>query len=133
MIEKSGIATPESKLSQKAVVVEHLDPELEEWSTLEYASIADECREAGVLFYLCSIPTNFKLPDQLKEHAAVRVESGNAEDIFAAVKDNVCLLDPSASKELSPEDGDKFNIYLFGGILGTLSLLNHYRCKTLLI
>ncbi|CAA7263302.1 unnamed protein product [Cyclocybe aegerita] len=33
--------------------------------------------------------------------------------------DQVCLLDPKAEKELSPEDGDgQFQWFLFGGILG---------------
>ncbi|KAF8160900.1 SAM-dependent RNA methyltransferase [Crassisporium funariophilum] len=33
--------------------------------------------------------------------------------------DKVCLLDPKAEKELSPEDGDgRFEWFLFGGILG---------------
>ncbi|KAI0690308.1 SAM-dependent RNA methyltransferase [Cytidiella melzeri] len=33
--------------------------------------------------------------------------------------DKVCLLDPKAEKELSPEDGDcRFSWFLFGGILG---------------
>ncbi|ESK91710.1 duf431 domain-containing protein [Moniliophthora roreri MCA 2997] len=33
--------------------------------------------------------------------------------------DKVCLLDPKAEKELSPEDGDgRFQWFLFGGILG---------------
>uniref|UniRef100_D8PMX9 DUF431-domain-containing protein n=2 Tax=Schizophyllum commune (strain H4-8 / FGSC 9210) TaxID=578458 RepID=D8PMX9_SCHCM len=33
--------------------------------------------------------------------------------------DSVCLLDPKAEKELSPEDGDgRFEWFLFGGILG---------------
>ncbi|KAI0786947.1 SAM-dependent RNA methyltransferase [Abortiporus biennis] len=33
--------------------------------------------------------------------------------------EKVCLLDPKASKELSPEDGDgRFEWFLFGGILG---------------
>jgi len=33
--------------------------------------------------------------------------------------EKVCLLDPKAEKELSPEDGDgRFEWFLFGGILG---------------
>ena len=122
MAEKSEIANTIANSSPKAIVVEHLDPELEEWSSLEYAAIADECNEAGVLFYVSSIPRDFRLPDQLKKHPAVRVENGNAEDIFVNEKDRICLLDPSADKKLSPQDGDKFNIFLFGGILGRLSL-----------
>ena len=30
----------------------------------------------------------------------------------------VCLLDPRAPKELAPEDGETFDIFLYGGILG---------------
>jgi len=30
----------------------------------------------------------------------------------------VCLLDPKAERELSPEDGQEFSWFLFGGILG---------------
>ena len=30
----------------------------------------------------------------------------------------MCLLDPSAAKDLSPEDGKTFDVFLFGGILG---------------
>lgn len=38
-------------------------------------------------------------------------------------KSRVCLLDPSATKELSPEDGETFDVFLFGGILGTLYVI----------
>lgn len=41
------------------------------------------------------------------------------EELFAEKKEIVCLLDPSATKELSPEDGETFSVFLFGGILGT--------------
>lgn len=33
-------------------------------------------------------------------------------------KSRVCLLDPKAPKEISPEDINQFDYYLFGGILG---------------
>ncbi|KAJ7291451.1 SAM-dependent RNA methyltransferase [Mycena rebaudengoi] len=36
----------------------------------------------------------------------------------APVLDKVCLLDPKAEHALSPEDGDRFEWFLFGGILG---------------
>ena len=106
---------------RKAIVVEHLDPELEEWSALEYETIADECGKAGANFFLSSIPHNFQLPTRLNSHEAVQVEERNAEDIFAAHKERICLLDPAANEELSPQDGDIFSIFLFGGILGMLS------------
>jgi ribosome biogenesis SPOUT family RNA methylase Rps3 len=48
----------------------------------------------------------------------LEVEQRGVEEIFADRKDKVCLLDPSAKTELSPEDGDVFEVFLFGGILG---------------
>ncbi|CAI4212219.1 unnamed protein product [Parascedosporium putredinis] len=42
----------------------------------------------------------------------------DVEDLYRDTKDRVCLLDPSAAKDLSPEDGDTFDVFLFGGILG---------------
>lgn len=36
------------------------------------------------------------------------------------------MLDPKAEKELAPEDGEEFDVFLFGGILGEqLFLLVH--------
>jgi ribosome biogenesis SPOUT family RNA methylase Rps3 len=40
----------------------------------------------------------------------------------------VCLLDPRAPKELAPEDGETFDIFLYGGILGELIRLGFKRC-----
>lgn len=36
----------------------------------------------------------------------------------------VCLLDPQAKEELRPEDGEVFDVFLFGGILGGFFLLH---------
>ena len=102
----------------KTFVVEHLDPELEEWSSLEYASVASECHASGTQFLLSSVPAELKLPQNLQNAKGLQVETRSIEVIFAAQKDKVCLLDPAASKDLSPEDGDEFDIFLFGGILG---------------
>jgi ribosome biogenesis SPOUT family RNA methylase Rps3 len=32
--------------------------------------------------------------------------------------ERVCLLDPRAEAEIAPEDADKFDVFLYGGILG---------------
>lgn len=32
--------------------------------------------------------------------------------------ERVCLLDPKAEKVIAPEDADKFDVFLYGGILG---------------
>ena len=63
-----------------------------------------------------------KLPANLQGAKGLNVETRGIEEIYADRKDKVCLLDPAASKDLSPEDGDRFDIFLFGGILGTRRL-----------
>jgi ribosome biogenesis SPOUT family RNA methylase Rps3 len=103
----------------KTFVVEHLDPELEAWSSLEYSTIASESHATGAKFLLSSVPTSLKLPGNLQNAQGLNVETRGIEEIYADKKDRVCLLDPAASKDLSPEDGDAFDIFLFGGILGT--------------
>ena len=108
--------------SGKAFVVEHLDPELEEWSSLEYATIAAECHAASSQFLLSSVPPSLKLPANLQQAKGLNVETRGIEEIYADKKDRVCLLDPAASNDLSPEDGDTFDIFLFGGILGTCAV-----------
>jgi ribosome biogenesis SPOUT family RNA methylase Rps3 len=104
--------------SGKTFVVEHLDPELEAWSSLEYRTIASESHATGAQFLLSSVPTSLKLPENLQNAQGLNVETRGIEEIYADKKDRVCLLDPAASKDLSPEDGDTFDIFLFGGILG---------------
>lgn len=102
----------------KTFVVEHLDPELEEWSSLEYLTIATESHDSGAQFLLSSVPTSLKLPANLQGAKGLQVETRGIEEIYADRKDKVCLLDPAAAKDLSPADGDDFDIFLFGGILG---------------
>ena len=103
---------------EKTIVVEHLDPELEEWSALEYQAIARECRAEGAKFMLTSVPTSLQLPPQLQYKNALQVEHDSVETLFGDKKQSICLLDPAAEKELAPTDGDKFDVFLFGGILG---------------
>ena len=99
-------------------IVEHLDPELGPWSTLEYRSIAQESAEAGVRFILSSVPKVLSLPPELRDLQTLTIEHLSVEEVFQEDKGRVCLLDPAATVELSPEDGVKFDVFLFGGILG---------------
>jgi ribosome biogenesis SPOUT family RNA methylase Rps3 len=108
--------------TSKTFVVEHLDPELEAWSSLEYSAIASECHAAGARFLLSSVPESLQLPERLQQAKGLSVERRSVEEIYAAQKDRVCLLDPAASKDLSPEDGDAFDVFLFGGILGEVPI-----------
>ncbi|KAL4801224.1 SAM-dependent RNA methyltransferase [Aspergillus unguis] len=100
------------------IVVEHLDPELGAWSALEYGCIARESHAAGSKFLLSSVPTSLQMPEELAATKGLDVEHRSVEEVFADRRSKVCLLDPSAKVELSPADGDTFEVFLFGGILG---------------
>lgn len=104
--------------TRKTYVVEHLDPELEQWSALEYKTIAHESHRSGARFLLSSVPQSLQLPSNLENVEGLEVERASVESVFRDQKARVCLLDPAAKQELSPEDGDLFDVYLFGGILG---------------
>ena len=104
-------------------IVEHLDPELEAWSALEYKSIATESHASNARFLLSSVPADFKLPQNLQNVQGLEVKHESVEELYAGeLKGEVCLLDPKAAKELSPEDAKTFSVFLFGGILGSHSL-----------
>ncbi|KAJ5587921.1 DUF431 domain protein [Penicillium hispanicum] len=106
-----------------AFVVEHLDPELGPWSALEYGCIARESHARGARFLLSSVPAALQMPADLAATRGLEVEQRSVEEIFSDRKDKVCLLDPAAQVELSPEDGDTFEVFLFGGILDRTSEL----------
>jgi ribosome biogenesis SPOUT family RNA methylase Rps3 len=107
-------------MAGKTYIVEHLDDELGPWSELEYVTIAKESHEAGARFCLSSVPASLVLPEILKAVPGFTADGRSVEDLYVENKSRVCLLDPSAKSELSPEDGDKFDVFLFGGILGKL-------------
>ncbi|KAI9832365.1 MAG: hypothetical protein M1838_005644, partial [Thelocarpon superellum] len=102
----------------KTYVVEHLDPELGPWSTLEYATIAHESHAAGAQFCLSSLPRNLKVPESLVAAPGLDLQYQSIEDLCKDSKERVCLLDPAATQELEPRDGAQFDVFLFGGILG---------------
>ncbi|KAK5987102.1 Protein arginine N-methyltransferase SFM1 [Cladobotryum mycophilum] len=102
----------------KTFIVEHLDEELGPWSELEYQAIANETRDTHGKFILSSLPPAFQVPAALTANEAFTAENRGVEELYAANKSRVCLLDPAAAKDLSPEDGDAFDAFLFGGILG---------------
>jgi len=107
----------------KTYIVEHLDDELGPWSELEYVTIAKESHQAGAKFCLSSLPPTLVLPAALKHAPGFTADERSVETLYPENKTRVCLLDPSATKELSPEDGEGFDVFLFGGILGELSAL----------
>lgn len=107
--------------SKKKYLVEHLDPELGPWSALEYASIAAESSSAGALFCLSSVSHDLEIPSTLRNTIGFACDQRSVEELYKDSKNRVCLLDPAAASSLSPEDGEAFDVFLFGGILGTAS------------
>ena len=103
---------------KRMYVVEHLDPELGPWSALEYQAIAQESASAGVSFCLSSVPRELELPVELQEMNSLIIENQGVETVFNDDKERVSLLDPKGKAELSPEDAENFDVFLFGGILG---------------
>jgi ribosome biogenesis SPOUT family RNA methylase Rps3 len=111
-----------TQMAAKIYIVEHLDDELGPWSELEYVTIAKESHEGGARFCLSSVPSSLVLPEVLRSVPGFTTDSRSVENLYTN-KTRVCLLDPSATKELSPVDGDIFDVFLFGGILGTANYL----------
>lgn len=98
-------------------VVEHLDPELGPWSALEYKTIAEESKQAGCEFVLSSVPASLIASEDFRDIKG-NARSDSVESYFADRKPTICLLDPAAKQELTPNDAETFEVFLFGGILG---------------
>jgi ribosome biogenesis SPOUT family RNA methylase Rps3 len=119
----------------KFFIVEHLDPFLEKWSSLEYAAIASECAttspSGSAVFVLTGVPETLVVPSPLANAPGLRIEHKNIEELCVEgdeepvaglwKKQRVCLMDPRAEQDLQPQDADEFDVFLFGGILGLIS------------
>ncbi|KAL8947986.1 MAG: hypothetical protein Q9183_007733, partial [Haloplaca sp. 2 TL-2023] len=57
------------------------------------------------------------ISNSLKHAEGLHLEHGDIEEIYPISKDRICLLDPAAKDELNPTDAEKFDVFLFGGIL----------------
>ena len=89
-------------------IIEHMDPELWDWSLLEYKHVAENVGEEDLML------TNVKESDIAKiDFCEARKEKTN--DLCLK---RLCILDPAAEKTLSPDDADNFDYLVFGGILG---------------
>ncbi len=91
-------------------IVEHLEPRLYKWCWLEYQHISQIVGKENLWF------TNIRTKAQRQKLALIgRVFSQPVPQLSLP---KVCVLDPTASKTLSPTDALKIDFLVFGGILG---------------
>lgn len=103
-------------------VIEHMEAGFTDWVILEYFTIIQEVGAENLI--LSSLPSDTKeedIPLKLRQ-AGLQWTTQEVTEIGTAelpiIKERVCLLDPSAEIDLIPEDSDKFDYFVFGGILG---------------
>lgn len=96
-------------------LIEHLEPRLYKWSILEYEHISKIIGKQNLIF------TNIKTKEQ-KEKLSRLGKTYNKSVCELCNKEfknkRLCLLDPAAKETLNPKDAKKFDIFVFGGILG---------------
>ncbi len=91
-------------------IIEHLTDKLYEWCLIEYENISNFVGKNNLIF------TNVKSPKESKiinKFGIVYKES-----ILKLKFNRICLLEPKSKKTLEPNDANKFDYFLFGGILG---------------
>lgn len=116
-------------LSQMKFIIEHLDGRLYNWSLLEYAHCSKIVGKENLIF------TNIKgniASEKLR--LLGNVEKRSVKELGLT---KVCILDPLAEKTLCSDDKNKFDYFIFGGILGNYppdkrtktKLSNHIFCE----
>lgn len=90
-------------------VIEHLENELYEWCLIEYEHISRIVGKGNLIF------TNIKNKDipKLKKYGTV-YKKGISELYF----EKICILSQYSKKTLTKNDKNKFQYFVFGGILG---------------
>lgn len=102
---------------------------LPDWVKLEYSHMLTlTAPHSSVHFTSLSSSSIPPLEEYLASKQASSSTGGKAgahsEPILTFLEQNgipasrVCLLDPRAEKVLAPEDGETFDVFLYGGILG---------------
>ncbi|KAG2225052.1 hypothetical protein INT45_003252 [Circinella minor] len=96
-------------------VVDHMEDGMHEWCVLEYKHMISVVGKENMHFSSLSDACLASMPEELKE---AYCHKENVLNLPGVDPKDVCLLDPSATEPLKPEDGDTFKYFLFGGILG---------------
>lgn len=93
----------------KVFIIEHLESELYEWCVIEYKHISKIVGKENLWF------TNIRDEDvnKLSSYGKVFTQSVKSMDL-----QNICILDPESSLQLTPENSKPIEYFIFGGILG---------------
>jgi len=95
-------------------VIEHLEPEIFEWCLIEYEHMSETVGKDNLWFTNLKTDENKKKLERLGKVFSESIKKFDITIDWA----RVCILDPEAEKTLNPADSDKFDYYVFGGILG---------------
>ncbi|KAI5481910.1 hypothetical protein MNV49_000187 [Pseudohyphozyma bogoriensis] len=119
--------------SPPATPLEHMEPDEEDatgtvfppWVSLEYSQMLLLADPSSVYFSSLSRPSTESLKQLLAakgaDPARFKAESKSIRELMEAEGvplERVCLLDPKATEVIHPDDLQKFDWFLFGGILG---------------
>lgn len=91
-------------------IIEHLEPELYDWCLIEYEHISKLVDKDNLIF------TNIKKQKDIKKLKKFGVVFNKS---FVELKlNNICVLSQYSKKQLTAKDKNKFQYFVFGGILG---------------
>ncbi|MBW2978533.1 hypothetical protein KY304_00290 [Candidatus Woesearchaeota archaeon] len=89
-------------------IIEHMDNEMHKWSIIEYKHISSIVGKNNLIF------TNVKKgADKIKDLGKIREKS-----ITEMNFEKICILDSDSKHVLKTSDKQKFDYFVFGGILG---------------
>jgi len=91
-------------------IIEHLEPKLGKWCLYEYENISHLVGKNNLIFTNVKKKSNVKKLKKLGKVFSKPIHQLNLKKI--------CILDPESPSLLKPVDKNKFNYFVFGGILG---------------
>ena len=91
-------------------IIEHLEPELYDWCLIEYEHMSHIVGKDNLIF---TNTKNKKDELKLKKYGIV-----NDKNISELNFEKICVLSQYSDKMLKTEDKEKFDYFVFGGILG---------------
>lgn len=95
---------------ESTFIIEHLEKEVWPWCKIEYENSAKLIAPWKLI--ISNIDNNEKISGK-----NIELNKQSVKDLAIDWK-RVCVLDPKAEKVLEPSDKEKFDYFVFGGILG---------------